>query len=84
MSVGFDDPKNRQWRQVLAHCVGEARDGAIRLRGEGLGDVEGMHKQHTLDFIPKRDGSVSQWFQESGDGETWKTTFGGICIRAAQ
>ena len=53
-------------------------------RAQGFGDADGIHHQGTLDFIPNPDGSVRQWFQDSDDGKTWKTTFDGIYVRAVK
>lgn len=90
-SVNFHDPASVQWDQVwtddsgqVTHSAGELRDGGMCFRAQGFGDADGIHHQSTLDFIPNPDGSVRQWFQDSDDGKTWKTTFDGIYVRAVK
>mgnify|MGYP001544842922 FL=1 len=88
-SVNFFDPASAAWHQVwtddaggITHYVGAWRDGAMRFRGEGFGDADGIHHHRTMDFTPRADGSVQQLFRDSDDGRTWIVGFEGIYVRA--
>lgn len=82
-SFNIYDQRTGMWHQtwvdnggLLLELDGGMEDGAMVLRGE-LKGRDGKISQQRITWTPNEDGSVRQHWENSTDGESWKTAFDG-------
>ncbi|MCW9705982.1 hypothetical protein [Fodinibius salsisoli] len=84
-SMNFYDPKRQEWIQIwtdnqgnVSRYRGNQEDGNMYFSGiNTLRD--GTQTKVRMEFIPRKDGSVRQIYEQSTDGgSTWETLFDGI------
>jgi hypothetical protein len=83
-SFNIYDQRSGKWHQtwvdaggLLLVLDGGMEDGSMVLRGE-LKGRDGVMRQQRITWTPNEDGSVRQHWENSTDGESWKTAFDGI------
>jgi hypothetical protein len=87
-SVNFFDPADGKWHQIwvddagnVTRYAGAWSNGAMRFIGQSC-TAEGKKAPRRMTFTPRKDGTVRQLIEKSGDGgQTWTVDFDGIYTR---